>query len=115
MSDPLKRIVCINLGTRYLGLAAFQGGDLRDWRVRSFNGRWSSDKEKKIIGFLKEYLDRWQPDIVVSKQFHPSRTSEELERLAARLAEILCEHGVRSKRSPSWPQLPRYGVLARTR
>jgi len=97
MSDPLKRIVCINLGTRYLGMAAFQGADLRDWRVRSFNGKWSKAKERKIVGVLKEYLNHWQPEIVVSKEVDHSRSSEQLDRLADSLAVILKEHGIRSK------------------
>lgn len=97
MSDPRKRIVCFNLGTRYLGMAAFQRNDLRDWRVRSFNGKWSKAKESKIVGFLKECLDCWQPDIVACKEIHPSRSSEELNHLADVLAGLLKERGIRPK------------------
>ena len=82
MSDPLKRIVCINLGTRYLGLAAFQGGDLRDWRVRSFNGRWSSDKEKKIIALNAGMtVIRLLPPLVI--------TYEQIDHLVETLTEVL--------------------------
>lgn len=100
MFDPMKRIVCVNLGTRYVGLAAFQGGDLRDWRVRSFNGKWSKAKERKIVDFLKEYLDRWQPKLVVCKEIDPCRSSPELDGLAASLMALLKARGIRAKSYP---------------
>jgi hypothetical protein len=100
MFDPTKRIVCINLGTRYVGLAAFQGSDLRDWRVRSFNGKWSRGKERKIVIFLKDYLDRWQPQLVLTKEIDSSRSSSALNLLAAWLTAFLKARGIRSKRYP---------------
>lgn len=100
MFDPMKRIVCVSLGTRYVGLAAFQGSDLRDWRLRSFNGKWSRAKEKKIVGFLKDYLDRWQPKLVVSKEIDSARSSPELDGLVSSLMAILKDRGIRCKNYP---------------
>jgi len=97
MFDPTKRIVCVNLGTRYLGLASFQGSDLRDWRVRSFNGKWGREKERKIVGFLQEYLDCWKPQVVVSKKIDQRRSSAELDHVADRLEALLKERGVRCR------------------
>lgn len=94
MSDNLQKIVCINLGTRYVGLAAFQDQNLRDWCVKTFNGKWSKAKEKKILRVLADYLDVFQPDCVVLKEHDPARSSPALNRLAGAMAAFMEEMGV---------------------
>jgi len=97
MSDPITRIVCINLGTRYVGLAAFQNHDLRDWRVSSFNGKWNRAKERKIVSMLTDYLDQWSPSIVVLKEIDASRSSPALNHLVDSATALLKERDIRHK------------------
>jgi hypothetical protein len=98
MSDNIRRIVCINLGTRYVGLAAFQDHSLRDWCVRTFNGRWSKAKEKKIRRALGGYLDAYQADLVILKEHDPTRSSPALKHLVETVADLIEERGLPTRR-----------------
>ena len=43
INEPV-RIIGINPGTRYLGIAVFIGPEPREWRIKIFNGKWSKEK-----------------------------------------------------------------------
>jgi len=98
MSDNTRKIVCINLGTRYVGLAAFQDQSLRDWCVKSFSGKWSKAKEKKILLLLSDYLDRYLPELIIFKDLDPARSSSALQRLAKATAALAKGRGLRTRR-----------------
>ncbi|GAF91324.1 unnamed protein product, partial [marine sediment metagenome] len=48
MPKKTLKIIGINPGTRYLGISVFQDSDLRDWRIKVFQEKWSEHKIKKI-------------------------------------------------------------------
>ena len=74
---PLK-IIGINPGTRYLGIAVFNGPELMDWRIKVLEGKWSDEKIKKAIGIMSEITERYEPNVLAIKKLHPSRRSENL-------------------------------------
>jgi len=84
---PLK-ILGINPGKRYLGIALFEGGELLDWGVKVIKGKWSKRKMEKAIGIVSELIRQYQPDAVAMKKLHPSRTSRNLTRLADGIARL---------------------------
>lgn len=98
MSEIIRRIVCINLGTRYVGLAAFQDQGLRDWCVKTFNGRWNKAKEKKIRRALGGYLDAYQADLVILKEHDPTRSSPALNRLSEAATNLISERGLSTRK-----------------
>ena len=81
---PLK-IIGINPGTRYLGIAVLDGSELLDWRIKTLEGRWSEEKIKKAIGVVSELIERYELDILAIKKLHPSRRTENLLRLSDKI------------------------------
>ena len=75
------KILALNPGSRYLGIAVFQGPDLRDWGTRSIKGKSLKGKLAMLRKVLSDLIDRYEPDVMTVKQLHPSRSSKSLEKL----------------------------------
>jgi len=89
------RILAVNPGSRYLGIAFFQGVELRDWKVKILKGEWSREKmekAKKIVSFL---IDYWRPNVLVIKLLHPSRSSRNLKILVAKIKVLSKKRGLK--------------------
>ena len=78
--EPL-RIIGINPGTRYMGIAALQGTELMDWGVKNVSGKSPEEKIENAIIILSSLLDQYEPDAIAIKRFHLSRTSPNLNGL----------------------------------
>lgn len=98
MPDEIRKIVCLNLGTRYIGLATFQDQNLLDWRVKTFGGKWNKAKERKILSAIMDYLNSYPPDLVVLKAIDPRRSSRSLRQLEASVSALLGTQGIRVRR-----------------
>lgn len=92
---PIK-IIGINPGTRYLGLAFFQGAELRDWRVRVVNGVWSKKKQEKTLKVISDFIDQYEPDVMAIKTLHPSRSSKNLKQLVSHIKILSEEKSLRA-------------------
>lgn len=104
-------ILAINPGIRYLGIALFEQLDLREWAVKYIRGSTSREKLKKAKAVVGVLLDRYEPDILVLKQLHPSRSSANLNRLvgaikqAAKLRRIkLRQYSIKQVKAFYWPK-----------
>jgi hypothetical protein len=75
--NPLK-ILGINPGTRYLGIAYFDGDDLLDWGIKVINGKWSRRKRAKVTDIISRLIEYYRPNVIVIKKLHPSRSSKNL-------------------------------------
>jgi Holliday junction resolvasome RuvABC endonuclease subunit len=84
---PLK-IIGINPGTRYLGIAVFDGPELMDWRIKILKGKWSKEKMKRATEIISDFIDRYEPDVLAIKKLHPSRRSKNLLRLTNKIKEF---------------------------
>ena len=82
------KIIGINPGTRYLGLAVFCGSELRDWQVKNMGGRWSNDKMAKIASTLLSLIDIYDANVLAVKRLNPSRSSPNLNRLATEIENL---------------------------
>jgi len=85
MNRKPLRIIGINPGTRYLGIAVLDGSELLDWRIKTLEGRWSEEKIKKAIGVVSELIERYELDVLAIKKLHPSRRTENLLRLSDKI------------------------------
>ena len=88
MARKTLRIVGINPGTRYLGLAVFCGHELRDWQVKNLDGRWSDDKIAKTLSALLSLIDSYEANILAVKRLNPSRSSPNLNKLATEIENL---------------------------
>jgi Holliday junction resolvasome RuvABC endonuclease subunit len=89
MNRRLLRIIGINPGTRYLGIAVLDGSELLDWRIKTLEGKWSEEKIKKAIKILSELFKQYEPNVLVIKKLHPSRRSENLLRLTNKIKNFV--------------------------
>lgn len=81
MKNNKPTILTINPGTRYLGIAVFEGSDLIDWGVKVTGGKSAPDKLPKAVGIVSSLVTQYQPEVITMKQTHSSRTSPLLEEL----------------------------------
>ena len=87
MPKKILKILAINPGTRYLGIAVFEGPELLDWRVKVIKGKWSKDKQQKTLVIIRTLIERYQPDILAIKKLHRSRSSDNLNQLVSRIKQ----------------------------
>ena len=82
------RIIGINPGTRYLGLAVFQDRSLFDWRIKLLEGKWSKKKIDKAIDVISEYIELYDLNTIALKKLHPSHSSKNLRLLVSRIKAL---------------------------
>lgn len=84
-------ILAINPGTRYIGVAVFNGSDLVDWGVRVIEGQWSPQKLDKALTVVSDLILDYEPNILALKKTHHSRTSRQLDELCSRIESLAQE------------------------
>jgi len=95
MPKETLKIIGINPGTRYLGISVFQDSDLRDWRIKVFQEKWSEHKIKKIKNTILSLIDEYEPNVLALKKLHPSRSSKNLRLLTTWIKELCRRKGLR--------------------
>jgi Holliday junction resolvasome RuvABC endonuclease subunit len=85
MTNTSLKFLGLNPGTRYLGLALLEGPVLQDWRIRVVQGKGPKQKLAKAKEIIGLYLRQHQPDVLVLKRLHPSRSSRTLGRLVSEI------------------------------
>jgi len=91
---PLK-ILGINPGTRYLGIALFQGPELRDWGVKVIKGKWSKEKMAKVRMIVSRLIEQYGPNVLAIKKLHPCRSSPNLSQLVSGIKELSRRKGLK--------------------
>ena len=89
------RIIGINPGTRYLGIAVLDGSELLDWRIKALEGKWSKEKMSKAIRIISELIEKYKSNFLAIKKLHPSRRSQNLARLVIHIKEFSKRKGLR--------------------
>ncbi len=95
MPKKTLKIIGVNPGTRYLGISVFLDSDLRDWRIKVFQEKWSVDKINKIKKTILDLMDDYEPNVLAIKKLHPSRSSKNLKLLTAWIKELCRRKGLR--------------------
>ena len=85
MTRKPNRILGINPGTRYLGLAIFDGSNLLDWRVKTIEGKWTKEKAVRILDIIREQIELYDISAIAIKKLHPSRSSKNLKLLVLKM------------------------------
>ena len=95
--EPM-RILAINPGSRYIGIAVFRGADLLDWDVKVTGGKTPAQRRMACHRIMAEYFEMYQPNILAIKQLHPSRSSRSLDQLVEHIEDIARQHRVKIRR-----------------
>lgn len=101
MTSSRHKILAVNPGTRYIGIAVIEGPELLDWGIKAVSGKWSIRKEDRFKAMIIHLIEKYQPDILTLKKLHPSRSSANLAslncqilRLADDMKLITCSHTI---------------------
>jgi len=99
-------IIGINPGTRYLGIAAFEGPELMDWRIKTLKEKWSKKKMKRVIKIISDFIERYEPTVLAIKRLHPSRSSRNLKKLVEKIKKLarslrlrVCQYSIKDLES----------------
>ena len=95
MKKGANRTVGINPGTRYLGIAVFDGSELFDWRIKVFPGKWTKEKMTRMLELISGLIERYRPRLISLKKLHSSRSSKNLKTLVSRIVAIAKRNKVR--------------------
>jgi hypothetical protein len=81
-------ILGINPGTKYMAIAVFRESDLREWSVKVFKGKWSTEKSRKIIRVVDGMIGFHGVTTLTVKKLHPARTSRQLSLLVKKMKDM---------------------------
>lgn len=79
------RILGVSAGTRYVGIAVLDGPHLIDWKVRTFSGSWSKQKEQAITEAISTYCTTYAITTIALKSPDPIRSSPALQNLTEKI------------------------------
>jgi Holliday junction resolvasome RuvABC endonuclease subunit len=88
MIREANKILGINPGTRYLGLAVFNDSELLDWRVKTFKGKWTKEKAGIILETIRKQIELYDINALAIKKLHSARTSRNLKLLVSKIKVI---------------------------
>lgn len=95
MTNNPRKILSINPGSRYLGIAVFQDLELIEWGIRSINGRDKKAKREAAKGIISDLIYQYEPNILALKKLHPSRSSSNLDNLVCELRGLARRNSIR--------------------
>jgi len=95
MSNKLYKILAINPGSRYIGVAVFYGCTLQDWQIKNILGHPEKQKLAKVKNIVLRLIERHEPHIVVLKKLHPSRASIHLKKIANLIEKLAYQRKIR--------------------
>jgi Holliday junction resolvasome RuvABC endonuclease subunit len=95
MQKEPPRILAVNPGSRYLGVAAFRGPEILDWGVKVVIGKTPDRKLQAARKILVALIGQYRPDVLAIKRLHRSRSSRQLDELAAQLKTLAKRRGIK--------------------
>jgi len=91
--EPVK-ILSIVPGTKYLGTALFYGSELRDWGIKVLNEKGIDEKVKKAKGIISDFIERYEPKVLVVKKLDLKKSSKNLNSLVRKIKEFARRKGL---------------------
>ena len=98
MIKTQRNILVINPGTKYIGLAVFQGADLAYWAVKALRGKWSVGKIRRTEKLLRDNIERHGVNMLIIKRLHAPRSSNHLRCLVTAIGNIAKNEGLQVDR-----------------
>jgi len=89
MDKEKYRILTINPGSKYIGVALFIESELRMWKVYSLSYADMKKKLAKIYDVIKKAKEDHQITTVIIKKLHRSRSSNNLDIIIKKIREII--------------------------
>lgn len=81
-------ILGISPGTRIIGIGVIQNGELVEWQVKTFKGRWSQEKLTLILGMIQSLSEFFNVNTIALKSVSPLRSSPHLLKLTNQIIAL---------------------------
>ncbi len=94
MNTGQVKILSIVPGSRYLGVAIFDGTELYDWGVRVVRGKEIGEKRRFVRKMIIEQRIRYGVNVLALKKFHPARSSHSLRHIVSEVTNCAASHGL---------------------
>ena len=78
-----------------MGFAIMSDGELVDWGVKNFKGKWSKKRENKILQIFQRLVIDYQVSGIAVKISHSTRRSKNLERIYLLIRTSTKERGLK--------------------
>jgi type I site-specific restriction-modification system R (restriction) subunit len=88
MPKKLHKVLAINPGSRYFGMAVFKGYELDYWGIKNINATDSGRKKKKIKTLISAFIEKYESDALAIKRLHRLRSSKQLNRLVSSIKQV---------------------------
>jgi hypothetical protein len=88
----LGNSIGISIGTRSIGVAIFNKGDLEEWQIKSFKKRMSTEKLYKISDSVLKFIRDYECTEVVFKMPNKCKTHTNVSLLKEYLVKTLTEY-----------------------
>jgi Holliday junction resolvasome RuvABC endonuclease subunit len=95
MQKEPPRILAVNPGSRYIGIAAFRGPEILDWGVKVVIGKTPAGKLQAARKILIALIEQYRPDVLAIKRLHCSRSSRQLNALAGEIKNLAKRRGIK--------------------
>ncbi|PQJ12989.1 hypothetical protein CJD36_004390 [Flavipsychrobacter stenotrophus] len=83
-----KALLGISPGTRIVGLAVIEEGELVKWKVKTFKAAWSSKKRKMILDAIDNICGNYNIHKIAIKKIDAQRSSPQLDRLIVAISKL---------------------------
>jgi len=91
--EPVK-ILSLVPGTKYLGVALFYGGELRDWGIKVLNAKGTQEKIKKAKEIISDFIERYELQVLALKRLNLKKSSKNLNSLVRKIKEFARKKGL---------------------
>ncbi|MCK9421232.1 MAG: hypothetical protein M0Q38_01400 [Bacteroidales bacterium] len=88
-------ILGISPGTRCLGYAVLSDGELVDWGLKTFKGKWTKNRERKILMAFNRLLTDYQVSAVALKLCRSVCRTANLNRVYSLIKSTVKKNGLR--------------------
>jgi len=94
MDTRQLRILSINPGSRYLGIAVFDGAELCDWAIKVVRGKEVGEKRRFVRDIIIEQRNRYGVNVLALKKLHPARSSQSLRYITSEVTSFAASLGL---------------------
>jgi len=97
MQQKPNIILGISPGTRSIGFAVMSDGELIDWGLKSFKGKWTNSRKKKILTLLERFVEDYQINSIRVKINKTTQVSHNLEMIYLLIEKCCLERKIELK------------------
>lgn len=93
-------VIGVSLGTRLAGIAVMRRKELLVYKVKTFKGSWSKEKENEILELFDKIFEHYRVKYLGIKIISPLHSSKAVDDLIKNLIQLATEKGIKVSTYP---------------